>query len=60
MFSGSACSSGRLEPSPVLQEMGLDEQEAYSSIRFSLSILNTEEEMEEAATIIAGLVKGEI
>ena len=45
---GSACSSGRPEPSHVLRAMGLDEEDAYSSVRFSFSILNTAEEIVSA------------
>ena len=56
---GSACSSGRVEPSYVLRAMGLDAQEAYSSVRFSFSILNIEEEVEEAVQVISSLLKGE-
>jgi cysteine desulfurase len=50
---GSACSSGRPEPSGALLAMGLSEREAYSSVRFSFSILNTMEEALRAAEIIA-------
>lgn len=57
---GSACSSGRPEPSQVLRAMGIGEQDAYSSVRFSFSILNTEDEVEKAAVMIANLIKGEI
>ncbi len=57
---GSACSSGRPEPSHVLRAMGIGEQNAYSSVRFSFSILNTEDEVEKAAPVIASLVKGEV
>ena len=53
---GSACSSGRPEPSRVLRAMGLSEEEAYSSVRFSFSILNSEEEVEDAARAVAQLV----
>ena len=53
---GSACSSGRPEPSRVLRAMGLSEEEAYSSVRFSFSVLNTEEDVQDAATAIAQLV----
>ena len=53
---GSACSSGRPEPSRVLRAMGLSEEEAYSSVRFSFSVLNTEEDVEGAAQSIAQLV----
>jgi cysteine desulfurase len=44
--TGSACSSGSLEPSHVLLAMGLTPTTAQGSIRFSLSIYNTEEEID--------------
>lgn len=43
--SGSACSSGSLEPSHVLSAMGLDHQTAHGSIRFSLGRGNSEEDI---------------
>lgn len=52
--AGAACSSGSLEPSPVLLAMGLDEARVRGSIRFSLSRETTEEEVDAAArTVIA-------
>jgi cysteine desulfurase len=45
----SACTNQRPEPSYVLRAMGLSEQEAYASIRFSVSELNTKEEVQVAA-----------
>jgi cysteine desulfurase len=44
--SGSACTSGSLEPSHVLRAMGVPFTAAHGSIRFSLSIYNTEQEVE--------------
>jgi cysteine desulfurase len=44
--SGSACTSGSLEPSHVLRAMGVPFTAAHGSIRFSLSPYNTEEEMD--------------
>ncbi len=44
--SGSACTSGSLEPSHVLRAMGVPFTAVHGSIRFSLSIYNTEEEID--------------
>lgn len=44
--TGSACSSGSLEPSPVIRALGADDQRARSAIRFSLGRMNTEEDVD--------------
>ncbi|MDM8523615.1 cysteine desulfurase NifS [Desulfococcaceae bacterium HSG8] len=44
--SGSACTSGSLEPSHVLRAMGVPFTSAHGSIRFSLSVYNTDEEID--------------
>jgi cysteine desulfurase len=44
--SGSACTSGSLEPSHVLRAMGVPFTAAHGSIRFSLSIYNTDEDVD--------------
>jgi len=44
--SGSACTSGSLQPSHVLRAMGVPFTMAHGSIRFSLSIYNTQEEID--------------
>jgi cysteine desulfurase len=44
--SGSACTSGSLQPSHVLRAMGVPFTMAHGSIRFSMSIYNTEEEID--------------
>lgn len=44
--SGSACTSGSLEPSHVLRAMGVPFTYAHGSIRFSLSRFNTQEEVD--------------
>jgi len=46
--TGSACSSRRSEPSPVLLALGMDEARALSSIRLSFSVFNTLEGLESA------------
>lgn len=43
--NGSACHSALIEPSHVLTSMGLTQQDAFSSVRFSLSKYNTKEEI---------------
>ncbi len=57
--SGSACTSGSLEPSHVMRAMGVPFTAAHGSIRFSLSVFNTEDEvdlvLEKMPAIIAGL-----
>ncbi len=44
--SGSACTSGSLQPSHVLRAMGVPYTMAHGSVRFSLSIYNTEEDVD--------------
>ncbi len=46
--AGSACSSGSLEPSPVILAMGIDEKMAHGAIRFSLSRYTTDAELDAA------------
>jgi cysteine desulfurase len=55
--AGSACSSGSLLPSPVLRAMSVSEAALHSALRFSLSALNTEAEMDEAVRRIATVVR---
>lgn len=55
--AGSACRSHENKPSRVLTAMGIDAEKARNSIRLSVSRMNTEEEMVQAAKIIADCVK---
>jgi cysteine desulfurase len=55
--SGSACASLARERSAVLEAMGVPEALAAGAVRFSLSILNTEAEMDEAARVAAAAVR---
>lgn len=50
--SGSACSSGSLDPSHVLTAIGLSDQEAGSSLRFTLSEQNTRDDVDYTIDII--------
>lgn len=55
--TGSACSSGSLLPSPVLQAMGLPPERLHSAMRFSLSPFLTQTEITEAVRRIADTVR---
>jgi len=54
--TGSACSSGRVEPSPVLLAMGLTPEEAKSTIRVSMSRFTTGEEVERVVEVLRKVV----
>ncbi|MDR6875012.1 cysteine desulfurase [Bosea sp. BE125] len=55
--SGSACTSGALSPSHVLQALGLDEIRAESSIRIGFGRHTTREEVETAAAVLIAAIK---
>ena len=55
--SGSACTSGSLEPSHVLRAMGVPFTAAHGSIRFSLSTFNTREEIDHVLERLPGVVE---
>ncbi|MGI5901345.1 MAG: cysteine desulfurase NifS [Desulfitobacteriia bacterium] len=55
--SGSACTSGSLDPSHVLLAMGLDHETAHGSLRFTLGRQNTEEEIDFVLQELPKIVK---
>lgn len=55
--SGSACSSGSLEPSHVLRAMGVPFTAIHGSIRFSLSRYNSEAEVDRVIEIMPDIIK---
>ena len=55
--TGSACSSGTLEPSHVLRAMGLPHGRVQSSIRFSLGSTTTAEEIERVLAVVPSVVQ---
>ena len=55
--SGSACTSGSLEPSHVLRAMGLPFNYAHGSVRLSLSRYTTEEDVEYVIENFPGVIE---
>jgi len=55
--SGSACTTGSLDPSHVLTAMGLNPMRARGSVRFSLGIYNTEDEVDFVLKHLPGIIK---
>jgi cysteine desulfurase len=56
--TGSACSSGSLEPSPVIRALGRDDELARGSLRFSLGRETTEEEIAYTLEVLPRAVEG--
>jgi cysteine desulfurase len=55
--SGSACTSGSLEPSHVLLAMGVPPEIAHGSLRFSLGKFNKEEDVERVSEVLPSIVE---
>src|SRR6185295_16640392 len=55
--TGSACSSGTLEPSHVLRAMGLPAHRTQNSLRFSLGMFSTQEEVDRVVEMLPRLVE---
>ncbi|OYY75369.1 MAG: cysteine desulfurase NifS [Gammaproteobacteria bacterium 28-57-27] len=54
--SGSACTSGSLEPSHVMRAMGIPYTAAHGTVRFSLSRYNTEEEIDRVIAAVPPII----
>ena len=57
LSSGSACRAGEPEPSHALLAMGLSEEQAHCSLRFSLGRDNTEEEIHHTLALFEGMIR---
>jgi len=55
--SGSACTSGSLEPSHVLLAIGLPHEVAHGSLRLSLGRYNTTEDVDKVVSVLPGIVE---
>jgi cysteine desulfurase len=55
--TGSACSSGTLEPSHVLRAMGLPAHRTQNSLRFSLGMFSTEDEVDRVVGVLPAIVE---
>jgi cysteine desulfurase len=55
--SGSACTSGSLEPSHVLRAMGVPYTAAHGSIRFSLSRYNTDADVDKILEVLPPIIR---
>jgi cysteine desulfurase len=54
--SGSACTSGSLEPSHVMRAMGIPYTAAHGTIRFSLSRYNTQDEIDRVIAVVPSII----
>ena len=55
--TGSACSSGTLEPSPVIQALGRNDELARGAIRFSFGKDNTEQDVNRVLEVLPRIVE---
>jgi cysteine desulfurase len=55
--TGAACTSGSVQPSPVLLGLGLSSQEALEAVRFSLGRATTEDDIDQVLSVLPSLVE---
>jgi cysteine desulfurase len=55
--AGAACSSGSLEPSPVLRAMGVNDRIGHGAVRFSLSKFTTESEIDQTLAALPTIIE---
>jgi cysteine desulfurase len=54
--TGAACTSGTVQPSPVLLGVGVGEERAREAVRFSLGVGTTRDEVEALLEVLPGIV----